>query len=79
MIMFSDNIQLLIDLITFYPMNITLKIAALSEDTFLTNMRTDVALQKSPRNTRKVSGSISMLIEPIVLPGLTILKSTLLR
>ena len=42
---------------------ITLKIADLSVDTFLTNIRTDVALQKSPRNTKNVSGSISILMQ----------------
>ena len=45
----------------------TLNIAALSLDTFLTNIRTDVALQKSLRNTRNVSGSTSILTELIFL------------
>ena len=50
---------------TTFWMQITLKMAALSVDTFLTNIRTDVALQKSPRNTKKVSGSISILMQVI--------------
>ena len=41
----------------------TLKMADLLGDTFLTNIRADVALQKSPRNTKNVSGSISILMQ----------------
>ena len=37
--------------------------AAVSDDTFLTEILTEVALQKSLLNTRKVSGSTSMLTE----------------
>ena len=45
---------------------LTLNMAGLSDDTFLTEIFTEVALQKSPRNTKKVSGSTSILTELIL-------------